>query len=236
MSIVSSGSLWPFFCPLLISPVGSTGYSPFRDGTSRRVFRWFSSSPPASLCRQKGSSCSLPYIYPHRFIFKIKDSFSQGNGCPRSSSRFHHLPTIHFHLSFHQFRNIERIQETPVKIRRLLRHYKRLAAHTVCIDMYQIRMSIQPVYPTAAEYQPPTVTAPGMITFYIPTVGSCHRNTFPGMQIHQVQIGILVPDREITIRGSRKHQKSAIRRYPRERNTLFQIIGGKETLFFRLSA
>ena len=118
----------------------------------------------------------------------------------------------------------------PVKIRRLLRHHKRLAAHTVCIDMYQIRMSIQPVYPTAAEYQPPTVTAPGMITFYIPTVGSCHRNTFPGMQIHQVQIGILVPDREITIRGSRKHQKSAIRRYPRERNTLFQIIGLKQSI------
>ena len=84
---------------------------------------------------------------------------------------------------------------------------------SIFCQISNIQLGIETILPSATEHHPPTVAAPRMITFYIITVQCIQTHYFTSLQVHRIQIGILMPDRKITVIAHRKDQLSAIRRY-----------------------
>ena len=86
-----------------------------------------------------------------------------------------------------------------VIIRILLRQHERFVCLAVIVDIGQVWAGIQSVDTAAAENNPPAVVAPRRVAFYVFAVCPVQGLVFFCGQGKHKQVGILMPDGEVSI-------------------------------------
>ena len=101
-------------------------------------------------------------------------------------------------------------------IRILLWEQKGFRGCSIFVYMHQIGKRINAVFAATAYYEPAAVAAPAMIAFGILTVNLSHLRLPARSEVYHPYLGILVPDRKLTVSCFRIHHKVPVGRHAGE--------------------
>ena len=77
----------------------------------------------------------------------------------------------------------------------------------------------------AAEDDPSTVRRPGVIALSVVGVDFVHRPDAAVLKVHQVEVGLVVPDVEHTVAAESEHQVATVGRDTRQSDTFAEAVG-----------
>ena len=130
----------------------------------------------------------------------------------RAVDGFFHFLAAEGHGVARQFGHVEALEQPEVVVGVFLWQHESLVGLPVAVEVGKVGACVVPVVAPRAEGHPTSVAAPGVETVGLLAVG-CRQRAGDGLRLAQVahpQVGILVPDVELSVSGQCVEQIAAV--------------------------
>ena len=121
------------------------------------------------------------------------------------------LRTVEVRRTNDEIGDVEGQEAVAVETARVsLGQHKGLSNMALCIDMTEIGSREETIVTTGAEHEPAGVGAPVVERLRIVGVGTSHGTAFSRFQVEQPEVGLMVPDAELSVVRERIAQESSV--------------------------